>query len=183
MKDLQYDIYIGGHASGTGQKRSILDYVFHPRYDFENYKAYDFLILKLNRPIDDNPQLIKLNSNPHYPETGSTESFKVIGFGHTREDGRNADALQEVSVPHIPDCSPFYKNVDERIAFCSGYKQGGQDSCQSDSGGPLFDPTTQVQVGMVSWGRGCARKNAPGTYYFLGRATHYLVVENHSRLI
>lgn len=86
----------------------------------------------------------------------------MVGFGHTREDGRNADNLQEVSVPHIPDCRPFYDDVNQNIAFCSGYKQGGKDSCQADSGGPLFDPTTQVQVGMVSWGRGCARKNAPG---------------------
>ena len=162
-KDTKSDVYIGGHASGTGERRSILDHSFHPRYDFENFKAYDFLLLKLNRPID-NPQLIQLNSDPHYPAAGSTESFKVIGFGHTREDGRNADHLQEVAVPHIPDCSPFYENVNRDIAFCSGHKQGQQDSCQADSGGALFHPQTQVQVGMVSWGRGCARRNAPGVY-------------------
>ena len=162
-RDAKFDVYIGGHASGTGERRSILDYTFHPRYDFENYKAYDFLVLKLNRPID-NPQLIQLNSDPHYPAAGSTEHFKVIGFGHTKENGQNADHLQEVVVPHIPDCSPFYENVNRDIAFCSGHKQGQQDSCQADSGGPLFHPQTQVQVGMVSWGRGCARKNAPGVY-------------------
>merc|ERR1712150_90655 len=44
----------------------------------------------------------------------------------------------------------------------------GKDSCQGDSGGPLIvradDSDEDVQVGIVSWGKGCAKPGYPGVY-------------------
>lgn len=44
--------------------------------------------------------------------------------------------------------------------FCAA--DPGKDSCQGDSGGPLV--LNNVQVGVVSWGRGCASPDYSGVY-------------------
>ena len=55
----------------------------------------------------------------------------------------------------------------EETELCAMQPGTRKDSCQGDSGGPLVVPsgdgTTFVQVGVVSWGRGCGG-DLPGVY-------------------
>ena len=47
---------------------------------------------------------------------------------------------------------------------------GGVDSCQGDSGGPLYilpldgNAAEARQIGIVSWGQGCALAGYPGKF-------------------
>ena len=54
--------------------------------------------------------------------------------------------------------------------FCAGEPAGGKDSCQGDSGGFIGAAKDGgfVQLGVVSWGIGCARPELFGVYTRVG---------------
>ena len=69
---------------------------------------------------------------------------------------------------------PAYEITSNMV--CAGFKEGGIDACQSDSGGPLVVPrsssdATAIIYGIVSFGGECARPNEPGVY---ARVAKYL---------
>ncbi|KIR62005.1 MULTISPECIES: S1 family peptidase [Micromonospora] len=104
--------------------------------------------------------------------TGAYDSgtFTVAGWGAAREGGAQQRYLLKATVPFVSDsvCSTNYGgDIIPAEEICAGYASGGTDTCQGDSGGPMFrrDATNAwIQVGIVSWGEGCARPNYPGVY-------------------
>ncbi|REL35440.1 trypsin-like serine protease [Thalassotalea euphylliae] len=64
-----------------------------------------------------------------------------------------------------PDSDPNQGGVTDKM-LCAAVAGGGKSSCQGDSGGPLVLNTNQgwQQVGIVSWGIGCAAEGYPGVY-------------------
>ncbi|EWC59047.1 Trypsin-like protease precursor [Actinokineospora spheciospongiae] len=72
-------------------------------------------------------------------------------------------------MPFVDDatCKSAYPSMKTAVEICAGYPQGGTDTCQGDSGGPMVRRDANnnwVQVGIVSYGQGCARPNYPGVY-------------------
>ncbi|HEY3260559.1 MAG TPA: serine protease [Pseudonocardiaceae bacterium] len=94
--------------------------------------------------------------------------FTVAGWGATAEGGAQQGRLMTAQVPFVPDaaCRQSYPGLVASEMMCAGYPEGGVDACQGDSGGPMLrrDGDGWTQVGIVSWGVGCARPNYPGVY-------------------
>ncbi|MCP3804364.1 serine protease [Allokutzneria sp. A3M-2-11 16] len=90
---------------------------------------------------------------------------KTLGWGDTTGSGTYSDTLNQVDVPVTSDqtCSTAYGTDYRKAAMvCAGYPNGGKDSCQADSGGPLV--AGGKLIGVVSWGEGCALAGKPGVY-------------------
>ena len=104
------------------------------------------------------------------------------GDGHFVDDltGRPVDLsdvftsrLMQVELPLVGEqtCRNAYPGAPiDRRTLCAGLKVGRKDSCQGDSGGPLVvrDGGEWVQVGVVSWGAGCAKPGKYGVYTSVG---------------
>lgn len=88
----------------------------------------------------------------------TAEDATVIGWGRLSEGGPVTNLLQEVGVPLIPRdvCNRAYGDVDA-TQVCAD--TDGRGSCSGDSGGALLQlaPEGYVQIGIVSFGVGCAR--------------------------
>lgn len=153
-----------GYDVGRGETATIIDRFVHPNYN-GNTQDNDIMIMKLANPVDFDP--IPLNFNDNVPR--NDQDLKVIGFGRLESGGSSPRELQEVVVPYVDNdtCNQdesYGGDITEQM-LCAGFREGGKDSCQGDSGGPIFTYDGGIaQVGVVSWGRGCARPNKPGVY-------------------
>ncbi|MEV0644733.1 serine protease [Phytomonospora sp. NPDC050363] len=127
----------------------------------------DWALIRLAEPATDLPTL------PLTPDTtADSGTFAVAGWGATTPEGSPSELLRKATVHFVPDAAcaasgGSYADLVEDEELCAAVPEGGVDSCQGDSGGPLFRPDAEgriVQVGIVSWGEGCAEKGKPGVY-------------------
>ncbi|KAK5645614.1 hypothetical protein RI129_004078 [Pyrocoelia pectoralis] len=132
----------------------------HPLYNPETVD-YDIAVLKLDGQVLLSPQAQRVNLVPRYLAVGG-RSAQVSGWGRLFSGGPLSEQLQVVEVKEEDRdaCNSAYsgKITDRMICF----KDPGQDSCQQDSGGPLVHDVGQI--GVVSWGYGCADPAYPGVY-------------------
>jgi len=152
-----------------GITRSIVSRHIHPQYNNTRYENNDFIILELDQPVPNaRSSIIELNDDRLEPTRD--EILTVIGWGLTSEGGTASEKLLKVGLPAKShrDCRRVYGPLlNEDIHLCAGFDDGGRDSCQGDSGGPIFsqrEDGSNVQVGLVSFGAGCARPRVPGVY-------------------
>ena len=147
----------------------------------------DIALIRLSSPLPaSRAETVQLQSQQLEANFGFPGACSVVtgwgttdtrGLGPDRSDGRALpDRLRAVDLPIIDNatCAESYGGRITAGQVCAGYAEGTMDSCQGDSGGPLVvpgGPTGWTQIGVVSFGRGCAR---PGAYGVYTRVSHYI---------
>ena len=178
MAITENQVIVGGYQNevveGGSVARTIVKRVAHPNYDDSSF-SYDFVVLKLDAPVANKP--VMLNRDAANPTTG--EDLIVVGLGTLAEDGNAPIFLQDVTVQavaHATCNSQYAGGIDKVSMFCAGVVGGGKDSCQGDSGGPIVEIVNgeHTQLGVVSWGEGCAQAGVSGVYARVSTAATWI---------
>ncbi|CAD7084624.1 unnamed protein product [Hermetia illucens] len=154
---------------------------FHPKFNRSDF-SNDIAVIRLRHEADltrDNilPICLPIKKTLH---NRTPHQVIIAGWGLTQKKKPSA-ILQKATVPIVPieDCRFFYNKYAHITSaqLCAGVEKG-IDSCQGDSGAPVFftDPrkgTKYIQYGVVSFGNGkCGNIDEyPGVYT---RVSHYM---------
>ncbi|XP_055916137.1 serine proteinase stubble [Eupeodes corollae] len=155
------------------QERRVQIVASHPQFDPRTFE-YDLALLRFYEPVVFQPNIIPV-CVPGSDEDFIGQTAFVTGWGRLYEDGPLPSVLQEVAVPIINNtiCETMYRAAGyiehiPHIFICAGWKKGGYDSCEGDSGGPMVLQREMdkrfILGGVISWGIGCAEPNQPGVY-------------------
>lgn len=144
----------------------------HP--DFNNATLFnDIAMLKLAAPIKrmrniDTVCMPKRTDAAHV----LTSRCYVTGWGRRSETSEHSVVLKEIKVPlwNQQSCQTALREqfgpayILPNTAICAGAE--GRDACDGDGGGPLVceKDGRWYQIGVVSFGIGCGRRNTPGVY-------------------
>jgi trypsin len=152
--------------------------ILHPGFlSTDEYLSHDFALLELDTPSARTPvSLIEESQSPFEINNGE---ILAMGWGRLAEGAAPSTTLMEVKLPLVTKetCSAAYPNILDSSMICAGVPQGGIDTCQGDSGGPIVAKNAEgkeVQVGVVSWGSGCARPNMYGVYANVALASNWI---------
>lgn len=150
-------------------QRAVERYTLHPDYD-PIEKSNDVAIVLLRNPVLEVTPLV-VNRNEALP--ADNENVQVVGMGLLGEEegALLAESLQVVTLQTtpMPTCRGEIAQPQLSLELQLCAKAPGKDACGGDSGGPLLlvqmqdvgatlPPIRVVrQVGIVSFGIGCAR--------------------------
>lgn len=153
-------------SENNGIRRDVQEIVVHPGWD-PTSNDNDIALLRLAQPID-NVTPLRLVQPSDAPIFAPGTIARVMGWGAIASGGNDSDVLLQVDIPIVAQqtCNTAYGGGITDRMICAGLAEGGKDSCQGDSGGPLVvnADATWRQVGVVSFGQGCADPNAYGVY-------------------
>ncbi len=173
------DVLVGqNQLSGEGGELiSITEIIIHNNYNPLTFDS-DIALLKLSTPSTFAPLRTLGKFSVQDKKEGAL--ITVIGWGNTSATARFfPDYLHQVDVPIVlnENCNDDIGGITGNM-LCAGFPEGGKDSCQGDSGGPAFllDPESQTlrQVGITSFGVGCALPDYEGVYTRVSEFAHFI---------
>lgn len=170
-------VYLGMHdrraQTSRSQLRMVETLTVHPRYD-ENTYDFDIAVLKLQTFATITPYVrtIPLARASNSALYAAGNDVTVSGWGTTAFRGNPSQLLRKTTVDIVSRntcnrANSYDGSITGRMVCAA---RAGKDSCQGDSGGPLFLRQHGVfkQVGIVSFGTGCADPRYPGVYTHVG---------------
>ncbi|XP_075726317.1 anionic trypsin-2-like [Rhipicephalus microplus] len=167
---LSATIYYNATRRREGPRRKAALFIIHPWYD---RLANDIGLIKLQWPVSFDKFVHAVCLPTKYYKLVHRPSL-VAGWGRTVEDGRSSNDLLYITSVVLPyelckatfNKSSLLKKLSNVTVICTLSKF--KDSCKGDSGGPLTTwrqkNDLSVQIGIVSFGIGCARPDKPGIY-------------------
>ncbi|KAK9394555.1 VENOM COMPONENT: snake venom serine protease 1 [Crotalus adamanteus] len=164
-------IYVGVHDRSVQfdkeQRRFPKEkYFFDCSNNFTKWDK-DIMLIRLNKPVSYSEHIAPLSLPSSPPIVGSV--CRAMGWGQTTSP--------QETLPDVPHCAninlldyevcrtahPQFRLPATSRTLCAGVLEGGIDTCNRDSGGPLIC-NGQFQ-GIVFWGPDpCAQPDKPGLY-------------------
>ncbi|MAG75597.1 MAG: trypsin [Colwelliaceae bacterium] len=180
-------VNVGEHDLSDGAENAITvkRIYMHPGYDDFSLNN-DMALLELEESVDAEAiSLASVETTDQAADIGSQAT--VMGWGGRigyqpgqGPTGDFPDVLHEVDINLLTNmqCQQILSDsltggtapLDQvgitDVMICATVEGGGKSSCQGDSGGPLVIDTNEgwQQVGVVSWGYGCAADGFPGVF-------------------
>ncbi len=173
------DVLVGTTELGLnqGQRISVQRVITHPDYAPSVSQNNDIALLELSEPVSS--QLVNLPGQTFdaFFAVDGTEA-SAMGWGNTSTTHDvYPSSLKQVNLPLVSSaiCQSVYPALTDQM-ICAGDGLGVRDTCQGDSGGPLVVPAGQewVQVGVTSFGEGCATENSYGVYARVSRFANWI---------
>jgi len=160
-----YDVTNTTGVESITLNRGVLgeDIIIHPNFG-DNIVDNDVALMILPHEVT-GITYAKLNEDASQVD----DEFRVIGWGRKSSGGERSEILLEAEVDYVtnPQCKEVYGRFITDGMMCAA--RDGTGTCQGDSGGPMMLASEEgegdpIQVGITSWGYGCAKPNFPTVY-------------------
>ncbi|XP_076817749.1 transmembrane protease serine 9-like [Clavelina lepadiformis] len=183
-------VYVGRHSyqsQSEGKLFLLKNIIRHPAYDYNNLQN-DIALLELEDAISFATNIGKIcypPANHSWIDPDADTTCIITGWGNIFPSSglfTAPEALYQARVPivDLTECTDLYSPETQiKVSqICAGFVEGGGvDTCQGDSGGPLVclvGENTWYQVGITSFGIGCAQPGYPGVYTRLSYFTQWI---------